>query len=109
IYAGWHAEHPDIFSVPMEQFNDAQIRVMDRLKKHLEYLGYQSVQPALLGFFLEEQAGVFSAVRDATSCLVITDELETFDQPVAGRMRPLSANDLFNLYKGRKMLRTFNG
>ncbi len=108
IYAGWHAEHPEIFTVAADQFNDAQARAIEPLQRHLEHLGYQSLKPMLLGFFLDESAGVFSAVRDATACLVATDGLETVDHPVAGRLRPLSAGDLFNLYKGRKMLRTFN-
>lgn len=108
IYAGWHAEHEEIFTVQSDQFNEAQKRVMESFEKHLEHLGYRSIKPALLGIFLDEQAGVFRAVRDATECVVITDNLETIDQPVSGRLRPLSAEDLFNLYKGRKMLRTFN-
>ena len=108
IYAGWHAEHPEIFTVPAEQFNEAQQRVVQPLAKHLDLEGYESIKPELLGFFLDEQAAVFAAVRDATACLVVTDGLETIDQPIAGRSRPLSAANVFDLYKGRKMLRTFN-
>ena len=99
---------PRSFPSRAEQFNEAQSRAMQPLSKHLDQLGYESIKPELLGFFLDEQAGVFTAVRDATACVVVTDGLETVDHPVAGRMRPLSAGDLFNLYKGRKMLRTFN-
>ncbi len=108
IYAGWHAEHTDIFAVPADQFNEAQSRAVQPLIKHLQHQGYESIKPELLGFFLDEQAAVFRAVRDAVECLVITDGLETFDQTIAGRARPLAAGDLFNLYKGKKMLRTFN-
>lgn len=108
IYAGWHADHPEIFSVPTDQFNEVQTRVMGSFQKHLTRLNYESPKPALLGFFLDEQAGIFTAVRDSTECVVVTDGLETIDQPISGRLRPLSPEDLFNLYKGRKMLRTFN-
>lgn len=108
VYAGWYAEHPDIFSVASSQWNEAQLRVMHQLQRHLERVGYQEIRPALLGIFLEEQAGVFTAQRDATHCVVVTDGLETMDQPISGRQRPLSPEDLFNMYKGRKMLRTFN-
>lgn len=108
LYAGWHAEHSDIFSVPADQFNQAQRRAVEPLQQHLDRSGFDSIQPALLGFFLDEQAAVFRAVRDGTSCLVVTDGLETIDLPVAGRLRPVSPQDMFNLYKGRKMLRTFN-
>jgi hypothetical protein len=108
IYAGWHADHPDIFSVASDQFNESQLRLMDQFQRYLERLGYQQLKPALLGFFLDEQAGVFTASRDATQCVVVTDGLETIDQPTSGRLRPLTPEDVFHLYKGRKMLRTFN-
>lgn len=108
IYAGWHAEHPEIFVVTADSFNEAQHRAMESFGQHLQHLGYESIQPQLLGFFLDETAGVFVAQREDTQCVVATDGLETIDHPTAGRARPLSAADLFNLYKGRKMLRTFN-
>ncbi len=108
IYAGWHADHPDIFAIGAAQLNSAQKRVVQPLQSHLERNGYEDVQNELLGFFLDEQAAVFQATRDSIRCRVVTDGLETIDQPIDGRLRPLSAVDLFNLYKGRKMLRTFN-
>ena len=108
IYAGWHAEHPEIFTIPADQFNEAQTRAMEPMTQHLQHLGYEAIKPALLGFFLDEQAGIFYARRDHTDCVVVTDGLETVDHPVAGRLRPLSPEDIFNLFKGRKMLRTFN-
>ncbi|QEF96151.1 hypothetical protein Mal15_01780 [Stieleria maiorica] len=108
IYAGWHADHEDIFSVPTESMNEAQRRAMETFQQHLQHLGYEELKPVLLGLFLDERAGVFTANREGTECVVITDGLETIDQATAGRTRPLGAEDLFNLYKGRKMLRTFN-
>ena len=108
IYAGWHAEHEEIFTVAAEQFNDAQLRAMLPFQHHLERMGYKSLKPLMLGFFLDEQAGIFQGVREDTECLVVTDSLETIEQPTAGRLRPLQPGDVFNLYKGRKMLRTFN-
>ena len=108
IYAGWHAEHEEIFSVSADQFNEAQSRAMVPYQQHLERMGYESLKPVMLGFFLDEQAGIFQGVRDDTQCLVVTDGSETIEQPTAGRLRPLTPGDLFNLYKGRKMLRTFN-
>lgn len=108
MYAGWHADHPEIFTVPREQLNEAQIRVMKSFQDHLQHSDYESVEPQLLGIFLDEKAGVFSATREDKPCIVVTDGLETMDQPTSGRSRPMGAGDLFNLYKGRKMLRTFN-
>lgn len=108
IYAGWHVDHDEIFTVPANQLNDAQRRIVETFQVHLDRLGYEDVKNELLGFFLDETAGVFEATRNGKPCVVVTDGLETIDQPTAGRMRPLQSSDLFNLYKGRKMLRTFN-
>ncbi len=108
IYAGWHAEHDDIFAVSSDQFNEVQHRTMEPYQQHLQHLGYAEIKAELLGFLLDEKAGIFSAVRDNTQCIVVTDGLETIDLPTAGRQRPVGPGDLFNLYKGRKMLRTFN-
>ncbi len=108
IYAGWHAEHDDIFTVPANEFNEAQRRLVEPLQTYLERNEYEDVKPALLGFFLEETAAVFTAARGGVACVAVTDGLETMDLPTAGRLRPASPADLFHLYKGRKMLRTFN-
>jgi len=108
MYAGWHAEHPDIFTVSAQDFNDAQLRRVEPLSVHLHRSGYAEVHAALLGFFLDETAAVFRAIRDGKECLVVTDGLETIEVTTAGRQRPVSPEDVFHLYKGRKMLRTFN-
>ncbi len=108
IYAGWHAEHEEIFSIPVGELNPAQARMLQPLIEHLERAGYEGIQPLLLCFMLDEHAAVFEASREDTKCLVVSDALETIDHPIAGRPRPLMPEDLFNLYKGRKMLRTFN-
>jgi len=108
MYAGWHAEHPDIFTVRAQDFNDAQLRRVEPLSLHLHRNGYSDVHAELLGFFLDETAAVFRALRDGKECLAITDGLETIDIATAGRQRPVSPEDVFHLYKGRKMLRTFN-
>ena len=108
IYAGWHADHEDIFTVGADDQNEAQVRVMEGFQQHLQHVGYEDLRPVLLGLFLDERAGIFTASREGTACVVVTDGLETIDQATAGRNRPMGADDLFNLYKGRKMLRTFN-
>ncbi len=108
VYAGWHAEHKDIFTVPASELNEAQRRLVEPLQAYLERHDYEDIQPALLGFFLEEIAAVFTASRGGVACVAVTDGLETMDLPVAGRLRPVNPDDLFHLYKGRKMLRTFN-
>jgi hypothetical protein len=108
VYAGWQVEHDDIFTVSAEQFNSAQRRIVVPLEQSLDRLGFEAIRPILLGFVLDEQAMVASAYRDGTECLVITDGLETVDFSTQGRLRPMTPPDLWYLYLGRKLLRTFN-
>ncbi|WP_164104015.1 HEAT repeat domain-containing protein [Candidatus Laterigemmans baculatus] len=108
IYAGWQAEHEDIFTVPAERWNAAQKRLAKPLVEHLDRMGFEQLEPVLLGFILDEHALVARAVRDETACLVVTDGLEVIDHPTQGRQRPLGTEEIWNLFLGRKLLRTFN-
>jgi hypothetical protein len=108
IYAGWHAEHQDIFAIAAQHINSAQRRLVNELADHVDRCGYESAEVELFGVFLDEHAAVFRARRDDKPCLVITDGLETIHQRFTGMVRELTAADLWNLYKGRKMLRSFN-
>jgi hypothetical protein len=108
IYAGWQAEHQDIFAIAAQHLNQAQQRAVAALAAHADRQGYHSPRAELFGVFLDEHAAVFLATRDDKPCRVISDGLETMHVPIAYRSRPLDAGDLWNLYKGRKLLRTFN-
>lgn len=108
IYAGWHAEHDEIFTLQPESWNDLQREQINQWKQHLERCGLENVNAVLVGRFLDEMAGVFTAMRDDNSFLVITDGLESIECVTDGSERSMAPPDLFNLYKGRKMLRTFN-
>jgi hypothetical protein len=108
IYAGWQAEHDEIFTVAVPQLNASQSRVVETLQDYLDREGYEELKPELFGVFLDEHAAIFVAMREGKACRVLTDGLETIPMPLIGRNRPLQPNDLWNLFKGRKMLRTFN-
>jgi len=108
IYAGWHAQHDDIFAIAAQHINPTQRRLVNDLATHVDRCGYESPTAELFGVFLDEHAAVFRARRDDKPCLVITDGLETIHQRITGMVRELEAADLWNLYKGRKMLRSFN-
>jgi hypothetical protein len=108
VYAGWQAEHEDLFTVQEPSWNAAQRRIANPLIEALDRKGFEQIEPALLGFFLDEHALVAQANRDDASCIVVTDGLETIDVTTAGRIRPMGPEELWYLFLGRKMLRTFN-
>jgi len=108
IYAGWHAEHDDIFAIAAQHINPTQRRLANDLATYANRCGYESPTIELFAVFLDEHAAVFRARRDDKPCFVITDGLETIHLRITGMVRELEAADLWNLYKGRKMLRSFN-
>jgi len=108
IYAGWQAEHDDIFTVPAGEVNKGQARIVEELQVHLDRAGYEELKPELFCVFLDEHAAVYTATREGKPCRVLTDGLETIHIPLGARVRPLQPVDIWNLYKGRKVLRTFN-
>ncbi len=108
VYAGWQAEHPEIFRITADQWNSAQQRLATPLTDNLDRQGFESIKPIALGFFLDEHALIAEATRDETTCVVVTDGLETIDFATAGRSRPLGGDELWYLFLGRKLLRTFN-
>lgn len=109
LFAGWQAEHPEIFEVDASQFNDAQRRLAQQLSRHLEDQGHADVQPQWLGFLVGEVALAASSHVDHHAGHAVTDGLETVWFPAAGRPRPLGLAEAYWVFKGRKLLRTFNG
>ncbi len=108
IFAGWHAEHPDIYEVDAAYFNRPQQVEAKKLARHLEEEGHESVEPLFLGFFIGERALVARTELNQTPGIAVTDGLEIVWHPTAGRSRPLGPIEVYCLYKGRKILRTFN-
>ena len=108
-FAGWQAEHEDIYVVAQMNWNESQRSAVSEFSRDLESKGYDSIGPEFLGFFLGEHALAAKASRGDTSGVCITDGLETVWFPTEKRMRPLTTADAWNIYKGRKILRTFNG
>jgi hypothetical protein len=108
VYAGWQAEHDEIFTVPATTWNAAQKRLATPLIDTLDRQGFENIDPQMLCFFLDEHALVCQATRHDTQCVVVTDGLETIDFSTQGRLRPMTNDDAWFLYLGRRMLRTFN-
>ncbi len=107
-FAGWHAEHPEIFEIPSEQWNFAQQRQATTFIKSLEEHRHHTIKPLWLGCFLNEICLVAESTVDETPGVAVTDSLETIWYPRTGRSRPLGPFEAYSIFKGRKILRTFN-
>jgi hypothetical protein len=108
IFAGWQADHPDIFDIQRSEFNDAQLRESERLTKYLESEGHEQISVVMLGFFLGEVALVAKSTFDDVEGIAVCDGIEIIWQPTAGRARPLGPEEVHWLFIGQRMLRSFN-
>ncbi len=107
-FAGWHAEHPEIYEIAAENWNSAHHRQATPLVRALEELGHHTVRPLWLGCFLGEICIVAESTVDEALGVAVTDGLETIWYPKVGRTRPPGSMEAYAIFKGRKMLRTFN-
>jgi len=107
-FAGWQAEHEDIYEIPMALLNNAQRREADRLLAEFEQHQLEVVEALALTFFLGEVAVLAIVERAGRRASAITDGLELLQQPLTDSPQTLTPNILLAIYRGRKILRTFN-
>jgi hypothetical protein len=108
IFAGWQAEHEEIYEVPSSHFNASQRAESDRLLHVLEDGGIEELRPVALTFFFGERAVLATGQQHAANVCAISDGLETIIQPIDQRPTSLTPDLVLALYRGRKLLRTFN-
>jgi hypothetical protein len=107
-FAGWQAEHDEIYEVPVEQLGEIQRVEVARLERRLKDAGYRSVTPLMLGSFFGGKVLIAVAARDGTPGLAVADANESFWYPTRQSGRSLGPAEVYSIYKGRKLLRAFN-
>ena len=107
-FAGWHVEHEDIFEVDAAALTEAQRLEVTRLERRLRDEGYDAVQPTIFGMFLGDKVLTARAVREGHGGIAVVDEHETIWFPTRNPSRPIGSREACCIYKGRRMLRTFN-
>lgn len=107
-FAGWQAQHEDIFEVDLADWDEGLVYEAERLERLLHDTGYEAIQMIRLGFFLGEKALVARATKDGQPCLAVADIHDVFSYRTDPGPRAIGANEAYAIYKGRKLLRTFN-
>lgn len=108
VFAGWQAEHEDIYEVPAGRFNAAQQSEATRLLDAPDHEGVEELKPLALTFFFGERAVLATGSREGQSVCTVSDGLETVTLPSDNRPTSLSPDLVLALYRGRKLLRHFN-
>lgn len=107
-FAGWQAEHEEIYEVDLADWDEGLVYEAERLEPILHDAGYEAVQMIRLGFFLGEKALVARATKDGQPCIAVADVHDVFSYRADTGQRAIGPNEAYAIYKGRKLLRTFN-
>ncbi len=107
-FAGWHAEHDEIYELPPNQWNAAQRREAERLVEFLEEQQLADVGVEALTFFLGELAIAGRATQAGKPLCVVSDGFETLCYPTHAGPSSMTLDVALCIFRGRKLLRTFN-
>jgi hypothetical protein len=107
LFAGLDAEHNDIYQVSADEPSAAPD--VQRLLRRVSADEYTIEEPLWLGVFFEFRAVVARAVRERTVGTVIIDDADVIQwTPAGSENRPIRPEDAYAIYKGRRLLESFN-
>ena len=107
-FAGWHAQHEEICELEVDALSAFERPEVARLERALRDRGYDAIQPLRFGYFFGERMLVARAVRNGCSGIAVADAHDVQWHPSAGRQRPVGPHEASAIYKGRKLLCSFN-
>jgi hypothetical protein len=108
-YAGWQAEHAEIKEYEVEKLNRSGQTEVARLARRLHDAGYEQIEPRLMGDFFGDKVIVAQARQGKLSGVAVVDMQDILFFPARHPRRPLGVREAYCIYKGRKLLKTFNG
>jgi len=107
-FAGWHAEHEEMYEFDVAELHEAEHAEVARLVRRLHDDGYDQIQPRKLCLFFGDRVLVADAVREGKPGVAVADYVETAWLPRSASSRPPGVDEAYCIYKGRRLLRTFN-
>lgn len=108
-FAGWQAEHEEVREFEVASLNETQRVEVTRLERRLHDGGLEQIVPHILAFFFGERVLIASALREGLPGVgIATSGGESIWFPQGNPQRPLGPREAYCIFKGRKLLRTFN-
>jgi hypothetical protein len=107
-FAGWQAEHQEIWEVEISGLDEPQRVEVFRLRRRLQDSGYEAVQPVRLGLFFGAKVLIARATRSGQPGVAVADRNEIYWLPTAASRRPPGPDEAYCIFKGRRLLRAFN-
>jgi hypothetical protein len=107
-YAGWQVEDDSVFEISLDAPTVEQRAEAERLERRLRDHDYESIQSLALGYFFGERSLIARASCEGVEGMVVVDQNGIDWFPIRTRRHPLGAHEAFSIYKGRRLLRSFN-
>jgi len=107
-FAGWQAEHEQIYELDPDEVPPGQRSVVRALQKRLSRGGFDAIQVTRYGSFFGQLVLVAIATHKGTAGVAVADENQVHWYPGGETRRPIGPVEAYCIYKGRKLLRTFN-
>ncbi|MDG2469241.1 MAG: hypothetical protein P8M80_08195 [Pirellulaceae bacterium] len=106
-FAGWDAEHEEIFELDMESLTTHRQTDRFKLERKMQDFGCSEIRIGLMAVFFGEILAVANCQFDDQPHIVFADGNEVDCFPV-GSNPPITISEGYSIYKGRKLLAAFN-
>ncbi|MEW4455269.1 HEAT repeat domain-containing protein [Bremerella sp. JC817] len=107
-FAGWQAEHPEVFELEPEQWQPNQLELVNNLRQRIEGEGYESPQPAMLGFFFGDIRLIAATKREGQPGTAVADLRNTTFYPAGESRHPIGPREAYYVHVGREYMQAFN-
>ncbi len=105
IYAGWHAEHPELSEDEVSQLEDSERQALQMAGRELDA---ENVELALVGRFFGSKLPVYQATRSQQPGFFVVDGDSMSWYGAGSTTRPLGPVEAYWIHIGRRLLDTFN-
>jgi hypothetical protein len=107
-FAGWHAEHAEIKEYDVEKLSHSGRTEVTRLARRVHDAGYEAVGPRLFGEFFGEKVLLADCTQGKLAGVAAADSTDILFFPARRPRRSIGIREAWCIYKGRKLLKTFN-
>ena len=107
-FAGNQTEHEEIFELSPSEFTNSLLQTANGLKTNLQRSGYSEIEIWKLASFFGDWVIIAQATLNSLQGVVVYDGIETLWYASTGRNRPIGLEEAYCIFKGRRILRTFN-
>jgi hypothetical protein len=108
FYAGWHADHEDIREVSPLEAERAFASDLAKLKRKALDSGLEQMEAQKLGLFFGDKILVATGMRNQVPGAAVIDDATVAFYPFAGKRVPIGPDEAYDIYKGKRLLASFN-